>query len=809
MEKKYKKNLKPDQYAVHGALEIARFGNTVVLKNNMNEEEHRNYISRLSNDYLDTYKKIDAMVKDIRDLVSKCAPLHLLAHGYYGMFFSMLGKTSEFQHNFDDTVAVRMVDYIQSLIVSSAPQTEVESQEQEIIDELSIKVSELYRNLNYFHLTRSAYLKEHNPDYDYEYDTLYVQAQQLRTSVRGDRYPVHEISHFRDLLTPHNDVFVELFNLSMDEFLVGISKIQFSLTQGINQMMMDIEEIREKTLQAVEEKLSIKKYNEPAEAMNDVIEEKGLTDFKESIVNRFFGYDLFDVQKITGFPESLLKKLAWGPGEETDFFAPGEFAGWPLRRLPVEVRPFINIDNKYYCFDLYSLLDNLYRVIQRLIIHLKPNYKEEWNRKQKKTSEELPFRLFASLLTGAEIYKSIYYPSNTSNKGRKEWCENDGIIIYDDHLIVIEVKAGSFTYTPPSTDFSAHIQSIKTLIKSPSDQAKRFTDYLTSADSITIYDEQHKAIRTISKKDFRKVTICAITLDNFNSFAARSIKLTPLGLELNQVPVWSLAVDDLRVYLDYFDSPGIFLHFIEQRYEAANSEELELFDELDHLGMYIKHNQYVKTAKNSGGKKVIWEGYREDIDSYFGRLIIDGDKTKKPKQIIPTMIENIIKVLDYQAKKGRCRIVSSLMDLDGKTRHQLDGQIRTVLRKQSETKRFMPLSLFGETKITIVCKLEGITSFSSQEAEEYILATLLKAGDNERLGLYLNYNEGKLDDVSFSFFSKKNIPNERRQLIEEKSYEYAESRIASYKKQNGIRAIGRNVKCPCGSGKKYKKCCIK
>ncbi|WP_405175580.1 hypothetical protein MHI27_03440 [Paenibacillus sp. FSL H8-0261] len=179
------------------------------------------------------------------------------------------------------------------------------------------------------------------------------------------------------------------------------------------------------------------------------------------------------------------------------------------------------------------------------------------------------------------------------------------IIIFDDHLIVIEVKAGAFTYTPPSTDFPAYIQSIKTLIKSPRDQAKRFIDYLFSEETVTVYDEQHNPIRNLRSADFRQVTICGITIDNFNSFAARASKLTPLGVELDLTPVWSISVDDLRVCLDYFESPSKFTHFIEQRYKAAQSEEIELFDELDHLGMYIKYNQYVTRARESGGRRVL------------------------------------------------------------------------------------------------------------------------------------------------------------------------------------------------------------
>ena len=59
-----------------------------------------------------------------------------------------------------------------------------------------------------------------------------------------------------------------------------------------------------------------------------------------------------------------------------------------------------------------------------------------------------------------------------------QWYEADGLITYDDHLFVIEVKAGAFTYTSPATDLPATIQSLRGLVLSPASQGGRFVDYL-------------------------------------------------------------------------------------------------------------------------------------------------------------------------------------------------------------------------------------------------------------------------------------------------------------------------------------------
>jgi len=52
----------------------------------------------------------------------------------------------------------------------------------------------------------------------------------------------------------------------------------------------------------------------------------------------------------------------------------------------------------------------------------------------------------------------------------------------------------------------------------------------------------------------------------------------------------SISMDDLMVYCDYFESPWFFMHYLKQREAATQIETLALYDELDHLGLYINYN---------------------------------------------------------------------------------------------------------------------------------------------------------------------------------------------------------------------------
>ena len=84
--------------------------------------------------------------------------------------------------------------------------------------------------------------------------------------------------------------------------------------------------------------------------------------------------------------------------------------------------------------------------MQKIILRIKPDYAETWNKTQQNLSENLPFKYLKATLPGAQVYQSAYYKwVPTASSTKKEWCEVDGLLAYDDHLFIVECKGGAFT----------------------------------------------------------------------------------------------------------------------------------------------------------------------------------------------------------------------------------------------------------------------------------------------------------------------------------------------------------------------------
>ena len=72
----------------------------------------------------------------------------------------------------------------------------------------------------------------------------------------------------------------------------------------------------------------------------------------------------------------------------------------------------------------------------------------------------------------------------------------------------------------------------------------------------------------------------------------------------------------------------------------------------------------------------------------------------------------------------------------------------------------------------------------------------------------LSYNEiDRLQGVKYQFIRKRDIPNERIEELKVRADRDMKNRELSYLFHNKQKKMYPNDPCPCGSGKKYKKCC--
>jgi hypothetical protein len=244
------------------------------------------------------------------------------------------------------------------------------------------------------------------------------------------------------------------------------------------------------------------------------------------------------------------------------------------------------------------------------------------------------------------------------------------------------------------------------LLLKPATQGKRFLDYIKSAHAVGLFDAQHKQIGELRNGEFRHITLCAVTLDPLTEIAAQVQHLAKVGVDVGTESVWAVPLDDLRVYVDIFDNPLLFLHYVEQRMKAFRSSILRLDDELDHLGLYLKHNDYALYAQELHDRsqaRIMFGGYRSEIDRFFSERMLDPTAPCPLKQSTPARILEIVEFLSQSSKPRRVEIASYLLNLESEAREKISDAINEELLRQVTTKRPIPFSTYGEVNVTVAC----------------------------------------------------------------------------------------------------------
>lgn len=768
------------------------------LDNSLFSKQKEQWLETLAEDYPKVKEELEKIIEEIVKLTKQFDPLSLLLNAYWVHLHSNINQIPVKKpqiYKINPIESLLLLEYIQSLL-AGLPNENL-SILPEIDEKNWAKLLEKIIHLQHFILTnyltyKTAKLKVSGSLSSEQECDLFGKAYLQWCLNRGHRYMFHDLIHLKLLLEPHQDIIKTTFNIEADKLIFEIEKIKFSLTEGIFLAFKELKSIHE----------NLANENAIEELENNPDKKLEL----ESILNRAFRYDCFDLEKVTNLPKKLLKELSWDLGQDSEFGQKGEYMYSPLRRMPTQKKPFISINDAYYCFNYSNFIDSFYRVIERYILSSNPDYKEEWKAKQTITSESSPFSFFKKLLPGATILKNVYYQENQVLNKKANRIECDGLVIYQNYLFVIEIRGGKFTYTSPANDFNAYINSVNSLLLSPRKQATRLLESLKMNSKLTLFETQKdtKAITEIYFSDFEYTIPCVITLENIPIISSDIEKMQESIESTSSLPCWALSIDDLRIYTDIFSSPIYFLHYIKERIEASKSKQLHFIDELDHLGMYLNHNQYSKnlldTIDNDKTELIIGDQSKK-IDEFYSSLIICPELAKRPEQDIPEKLKEILDILDSQKKDHYISVSNYLLDMNYERRRELSEGINSILIKQVENKSYIKLSTIGDIKLTVSTRIIPLMPSKREEIRNLALAEVYGNKENKRLFLELDYDTNhNLTNVSWEFLTLADVTNSDEAKLKQLFEQECLKRIKALKK------VGRNDMCPCGSNRKYKKC---
>ena len=230
---------------------------------------------------------------------------------------------------------------------------------------------------------------------------------------------------------------------------------------------------------------------------------------------------------------------------------------------------------------------------------------------------------------------------------------------------------------------------------------------------------------------------------------------------------------------------------------------------MDHLGLYEAHNDYGRLARDMAQDlqgKIDFIGFRSVIDKRFATALSEDAPLSPISQAMHPRLREVVDFLSASSMPERSRIASFLLDMAGEDRDTFFNFVDSDLDQQKTTKRPRSFSSHGDVRLTLYARLEGVTPRDDATMADHARALIMMQGEADRNLVELVYDGArKLKAVNWRGLDLDGLSASETDRLKGLADAIRQRRLA---KATGKNKPGRNEQCPCGSGKKSKKCCF-
>jgi len=374
--------------------------------------------------------------------------------------------------------------------------------------------------------------------------------------------------------------------------------------------------------------------------------------------------------------------------------------------------------------------------------------------------------------------------------------EADAILLYGNRAFIVQAKSKRLTLASWQGDDQSIAKDFHAAVQDAYDQAVACVRHIKNGLQAYINGE------LIDLKRFGEIReyypLC-ITSEHYPALAYQST--TSLALQAEPQMTLPIVTDvfTLEVMAEMLDNPLYFTDYLVKR--AAAAGKMQVSHELVALSWYVKRNLHIEENEFI----VLADDFMVELDLAMAvrKLGVLGERTPSG-QLTRFQGTPAGKLLEYVVASGRPdvhRFGEILLSMDGDAADALNKGMRRAIRMASADgmQHDISLGLHGGGGITVHCNEERLDHAKAslvhhcemrkyaQMADRWYGATVRPSGEPViMVGLEFPW----LMDAAL----ETKVPHFKVSAATRSLYQ--------------SRKLGRNDPCPCGSGKKYKKCCL-
>jgi len=462
--------------------------------------------------------------------------------------------------------------------------------------------------------------------------------------------------------------------------------------------------------------------------------------------------------------------------------------------------PIIQIeDSSYLLFQSYSLMEALYET-PFFWFNDDNSYRNIAMKHRGDFTEEFSADRLKTVFGNHRVFTNIDIFDSKNNK----LGEIDVLVVFANRAIILQAKSKKLTIPARKGNDQFLQDDFKKAIQNAYDQGFSCANFLLDDEYRLCNSESHSLKVT---RNFKEIYIFCVVSDHYPALSFQSRQFLNYSTTNIVLSPFVIDVFSLDVITEMLQTPLHFLSYIKRRTEYAN--RIISTHELTILSYHLSYNLWIDSEYN---QMILEDDISADLDLAMmtRRKNIAGIAT--PEGILTkfkdTTVGKIIQDIELLEQPKTIDLGFMLLRLSGNTVEEMSEGIRIIAKSSNTDGNLHNLIMTIDEETTgliIHCNNSPIHICRSQlkkhcEQRKY----------TERLqkcfGICLDPQNLQIKflldlDYEWEFSDKKeaavkNLPNLQDMMP------FASKSISQGK-------VGRNKPCPCGSGKKYKKCCIK
>jgi hypothetical protein len=392
--------------------------------------------------------------------------------------------------------------------------------------------------------------------------------------------------------------------------------------------------------------------------------------------------------------------------------------------------------------------------------------------------------------------------------------EADVVVVWRPFLIVIDAKGKRVAMEALRGSRAKLKQTIGKNIQDAFIQSRRVVRVLERDGRIRFKEKATGRVIEVEQDCLRRVMPISVTLQNLSGIPTQLAVTQRLGFFKGNAYPWSVCIDDLDVVTRFAGSPDVFLHYIERRTAHQNITVSLHGDELDIFGHYLENRLHPSlyedrkeiTGHTEGPNLIAFDGGDEGFEPFY---TAEWNGEPPPSVAVglkvPQPIQSVLSQLRNRTDDGARWVAFALLGLSQTALGRLASALEDMKSNLAEGQRILRCTMREGDVVINVLAHRGLT-----KDEFFKNVTIRSRMEHYRTRPRATVTIGidqRNSSKPFEVAQWLEGPCEYEPVMEKLlAADRAEPRVVQMSR--GASKPGRNDPCPCGSRKKFKKCCI-